>query len=105
MIFQGSTPTLKINFKGMLMDLSSLNYILVVLKQNDFVIERKVYLNQINLLDNSFEVSLTQDETFELKSIPHLKIQLRFVFNNSKIINTSIQELSVYELLKEDLLS
>ena len=97
-MYRGTTPTLNFKFKHNLTELN-ITALYLTFSQNDTVILEKT-LEEIEIVDNTIKVNLSQEETLKIEDKKVLHIQARIKVDE-KAYATNIIKTSLNAILKE----
>ena len=97
-MYRGTTPALNFKFKNNLSELN-ITALFLTFSQNDTVILEKT-LEEIEIVDNTIKVNLSQEETLKIEDKKVLHIQARIKVDE-KAYATNIIKTSLNAILKE----
>lgn len=97
---QGTTPTIQITINDI--DLNEMQNIYVVFEQNGYILKKES--SDLDIEGNTISVSLSQEETLNLKE-GTCNIQLRMITKGGVAIASPIKTTKVYRVLNKEVIT
>ena len=107
-ILQGTTPSLKIKINDYYFKVLDVSELELKVWQDNKAIDLTFGLSdvEVNLTQNSFKLSFTEEQTLQMHPSSNLRWQMRVRLQNGEILGTRISEpISVLALKSEERLS
>lgn len=98
---RGSTPKYQIAVSGI--NVSDMGKIYITIEQDTY--EFTVTTYTLDTVANTITFSLTQEQTLALTANAYTKVQIKFITSNNEVYATDISELTVEEILNEEVIS